>query len=157
MKRSAGVLIYRIRKQEIEVLLCHMGGPYWKNIEKGGWSLPKGEIKNEKVIDTAIREFNEETGFQLEKKQLDFLGSKRQPSGKFVVMFMASGDYDATKAYSNTFKKEWPIGSGNICEFPEMDRAEWMSIVEARRKILKGQVYFLSKLEEKLKIQGKVL
>ena len=157
MKRSAGILIYRIQNKQIEVLLCHMGGPYWKGIDEGGWSIPKGEMKNEKAIFTAIREFQEETSFQIEKESLSFLGSKKQSSNKLVIVFTASHDYDSTKAYSNTFQIEWPRGSGKMFEFPEMDRAEWISIVEARRKILKGQVYFLSKLEERLKIQGKVL
>lgn len=151
MKRSAGILIYRKNKEKIEVLLCHMGGPYWKDVEEGGWSLPKGEMRCEKAVDTALREFNEETSFEIEKEKLSFLGSKRQPSRKFVIMFMAEGNYDSTKAYSNTFKKEWPKGSGKIEEFPEMDRAEWIEIEKAKNMILKGQVYFLTKLEQKLK------
>lgn len=151
MKKSAGILIYRKNNEKIEVLLCHMGGPYWEGVEKGGWSLAKGEMKKEKAIDTALREFREETSFQVEKEKLEFLGSKRQPSGKFVVMFASSGDYDAKKAYSNTFKKEWPKGSGKIEEFPEMDRADWFEIEKAKEFILSGQVYFLSKLEQKLR------
>ena len=151
MKKSAGILIYRKNNEKIEVLLCHMGGPYWKDIEKGGWSLPKGEMRQERAIDTALREFNEETSFLVEKEKLEFLGSKKQPSRKFVIMFMSQGDYDASKSYSNTFKKEWPKGSGKIEEFPEMDRADWFEIEHAKELILRGQVYFLSKLEQKLR------
>lgn len=150
MKKSAGILIYRKKNEKIEVLLCHMGGPYWAGIEKGGWSLPKGEMRKEKAIDTALREFKEETSFLVEREKLEFLGSKRQPSGKFVIMFSSSGDYDASKSYSNTFKKEWPKSSGKIEEFPEMDRADWFEIEKAKDLILSGQVYFLSKLEKKL-------
>ena len=150
MKRSAGILVYRTQNRQIEVLLCHMGGPYWQEIDNGGWSIPKGEMKDEKAIFTAIREFQEETSFQIKKETLTILGSRKQSSNKLVIIFTSERDYDSTKAYSNKFQLEWPKGSGKITEFPEMDRAEWIPIVEAKRKILKGQVYFLSKLEEKL-------
>lgn len=152
MKRSAGILVYRIRNNKLEVLLCHMGGPYWKGIDDGGWSIPKGEMSKEKALDTAVREFGEETSFEIEKESLEFLGSKKQYSRKLVIIFTASHDYDASKAYSNTFQLEWPKKSGKICEFPEMDKAEWIPIDEAKRKILSGQIYFLLKLEEKIKI-----
>jgi len=157
MKRSAGILVYRIQNKQIEVLLCHMGGPYWQGVDQGGWSIPKGEMTSEKAITTAIREFQEETSFQIEKEKLTFLGSKKQSNNKLVIIFTAMGNYDASKAFSNTFQKEWPKGSGKVCEFPEMDRSEWILISDAKRKILKGQVYFLVKLEEMLKIQGEVL
>lgn len=153
MKRSAGVLNYRIRENQIEVLLCHMGGPYWSGIDAGAWSIPKGEMKEEKAIDTAVREFEEETGFSISRESLQFLGSRKQPSRKLVIVFTSSNDYDASKSYSNTFKKEWSKGSGIYMEFPEMDKAEWMSLSEAKAKILKGQVYFLMKLEQNLKSQ----
>jgi len=153
MKRSAGVLVYRIQNEQIEVLLCHMGGPYWQGVDYGGWSIPKGEVQNEKAIDTAVREFQEETSFHIEKQKLTFLGSKKQSSNKLVIIFTATNDYDPRKAYSNTFQIEWPKGSGKISEFPEMDQAEWIPMNDAKKKILKGQIYFLSKLEEKLKKQ----
>ena len=157
MKRSAGIIIYRIQDKKIELLLCHMGGPYWQGVDQGGWSIPKGEMKNEKAMDTAIREFQEETSFQIEKEKLMFLGSKKQSSNKLVIIFTAIGNYDASKAFSNAFQIEWPKGSGKMSEFPEMDRAEWFTSHDAKRKILKGQVYFLLKLEEMLKTQGEVL
>ena len=153
MKHSAGVLVYKKENDELKVLLCHMGGPYWQNIDQGAWSIPKGEFKEEKAIDAAIREFHEETGFCVEQDKLEFLGSKKQSNNKLVTIFCTTQDFDATKATSNTFTKEWPKGSGNIQEFKEMDRAEWLEISEAKKKILKGQVYFLSKLEEKLNIR----
>lgn len=148
MKKSAGILVYRYQNEKLEVLLCHMGGPYWAGIDKGGWSLPKGELKKEKAIDAAIREFQEETGFVIKKDNLKFLGTKKQPSRKLVVVFSGIGDYDPSLSFSNTFKKEWPKGSGQIVEFPEMDKVEWIEIQDAKEKILKGQVYFLEKLEK---------
>lgn len=151
MKRSAGILVYRVKNDQLEVLLCHMGGPYWKDIDNGGWSIPKGEMKKEKVIDTAIREFQEETSFLVERASLEFLGSKKQPSRKLVTVFTTFHNYDASKAFSNMFQIEWPKGSGKICGFPEMDQAKWFLLEEAKKKILSGQVYFLVKLEERLK------
>lgn len=150
MKRSAGILVYRYKENKLQVLLCHMGGPYWENIDIGGWSIPKGEVSKEKVIDTAIREFQEETSFSTEKNTLEFLGSKKQSNNKLVIIFSTQGDYDATSSKSNTFEKEWPKGSGKIQNFPEMNQAKWMSIDEAKQKILKGQRYFIEKLVTKL-------
>lgn len=150
MKKSAGVLIYKMEEDKLKVLLCHMGGPFWEHIDIGGWSIPKGEIKGEKTIDTAVREFNEETGFIIEKTSLEFLSSKKQKSRKLDVIFIATNDYDAKLATSNTFKREYPKGSGVICEFPEMDSADWIELEEAKTKILRGQRYFLEKLEKKL-------
>lgn len=152
MKHSSGVLTYRNNGENIEVLLCHMGGPYWCNIDEGAWSIPKGEFRiPEKAIDTAIREFKEETGFEITKDELKFLGSKKQASNKLVTIFYTNHDYDASKATSNIFTKEWPKGSGKIKEFPEMDKAEWMNLENAKRKILKGQIYFMERLETKLR------
>lgn len=153
MKHSSGVLVYRNNDEKTEVLLCHMGGPFWAGMDEGAWSLPKGEYKtSEKALDTAIREFNEETGFSVEKQELKFLGSKKQPSNKLVTIFYTKHDYDASKATSNIFKREWPKGSGIIKEFSEMDKAEWMDLKKAKEKILKGQIYFIDKLE--IKIRG---
>ena len=150
MKHSAGILVYKIENNRIKVLLCHMGGPYWQAIDQGAWSIPKGEFRNEKAIHAAVREFHEETGFDIDDKQLTFLGSKKQSNNKLVTVFDVAHNFDATKIKSNTFFKEWPKGSGNIQEFPEMDRAEWFDIGVAKQKILKGQLYFLLKLENKL-------
>lgn len=152
MKHSAGVLVYKKENNQLKILLCHMGGPYWKNIDYGAWSIPKGEFCSEKAIDAAVREFQEETGFNIDKDQLIFLGSKKQVNNKLVTIFATTHDFDATKAKSNTFLKEWPKGSGNIQEFPEMDKAEWFNIDDGKQKILKGQIYFLSKLEKIINI-----
>lgn len=152
LKHSAGILVYKIENQKLKVLLCHMGGPYWQNVDQGAWSIPKGEFRDEKAINAAVREFGEETGFNIESKKLSFLASKKQFSNKLVIIFDVANDFDTTKAKSNTFSMEWPKGSGNIQEFPEMDKAEWFDINEAKQKILEGQVYFLLKLERKLNI-----
>ena len=154
MKKSAGDLVYKKEDDKIKVLLCHMGGPFWEKIDNGSWAIPKGEINNEQTIDTAIREFNEETGFTIDKSKLEFLASKKQLSRKLDVIFMATNDYDATKATSNTFKREYPKGSGIICEFPEMDCAAWIELELAKEKILKGQRYFLEKLEKRIEKIG---
>ncbi len=150
MRRSAGILVYRVQNQKVQVLLSHMGGPYWEGIDEGAWSIPKGEMDSGSAIETARREFQEETGFLMDTSRLRFLGSKKQSNNKLVIIFTAEGDYDASKALSNTFTLEWPKGSGVVQEFPEMDKAEWLSLEEAKQKILPGQVYFLGKLEEEL-------
>ncbi len=152
LKRSAGILIYKKDGEDYKVLLCHMGGPYWRHVDSGAWSLPKGMVNksNERVIDTALREFNEETGFSISREELSFLGSKKQASYKLVTVFTACHDYDVTLAKSNTFVKEWPKNSGLFCQFPEMDRASWFTFDEAQEKILKGQAYFLKKLQQRL-------
>ena len=147
MKHSAGVLVYKIENNQLKVLLCHMGGPYWQNVDIGAWSIPKGKFKKEKAITAATCEFQEETGFNIDQKDLKFLGSKKQSNNKLVTIFSTNHDFDVSKAKSNTFIKEWPKGSGNMREFPEMDKAEWLDIEEAKKKILKGQVFFLERLE----------
>lgn len=151
MKRSAGILAYRIKNNEIEVFLEHMGGPYWQKKDEGAWSIPKGEYVEEQAIEAAVREFKEETGFELEKENLDFLASIKQDSQKLVTAFVTCHDFDETAIKSNTFEIEWPPKSGKKVAFPEMDRAGWFKIEEAKKKILKGQIPFLEKLEEYLK------
>lgn len=148
MKRSAGILVYRIRNQVVEVFLEHMGGPYWQNKENGAWSIPKGEYIEERAIEAALREFQEETGFVLQENDLKFLCSIKQHSQKLVTVFVACHDFDETMIKSNTFEIEWPPKSGKRQSFLEMDRAAWFSLKEAKVKILKGQVPFLHKLEE---------
>lgn len=150
MKRSAGILIYKIEENDIKVLLCHFGGPYWENTDIGGWSLSKGEVsKGEMVLETAKRELLEETNLIL-TAPINYLGTKKISRKKLVIMFYANSDFELSNCKSNTFELEFPKGSGNIQLFPEMDKYEWMSINEAREKIIKNQLYFLNKLEEKL-------
>jgi predicted NUDIX family NTP pyrophosphohydrolase len=151
-KHSAGVLLFRRIGDEIEVLLVHPGGPFWKNKDDGAWSIPKGEHSDdEDPLTAAKRELAEETGLT---PTGDFipLGKIRQPGGKVVTAWAAEGDFDAAHLRSNTFSIPWPPGSGKLQEFPEIDRAEWFSLEIARRKILKGQAELLERLAQYLQI-----
>ena len=151
MKRSAGILTYKIEDNIIKVLLCHFGGPYWKNTDIGGWTLSKGEVsKKEKVLETAKREFMEETNLNI-VTPLNYLGTKKISRKKLAIMFYTNSDFYIVNCKSNTFKLEFPKGSGNIQIFPEMDKYKWMNIDEAKEKIIKNQLYFLKKLEQKLR------
>ncbi len=146
MKRSAGILPYRFKDGVLSVYLEHPGGPYWEG--KDLWSICKGEYTYEKAIDAAVREFEEETGFKVEKDNLFFVGSlKQQATNKLVTVFGIQCDLDPSKMKSNTFKLEWPPMSGNICEFPEMDEGRWFQLEEAKEKIFKGQIKILEKME----------
>jgi predicted NUDIX family NTP pyrophosphohydrolase len=146
LKQSAGVLLFRRGGGEIEVLLAHPGGPFWKNKDDGAWSIPKGEYADdEDPLAAAKREFTEETGLTLSGDFIP-LGAVRQPGGKVVAAWALEGDFDTTKLRSNTFSLPWPPRSGKLQEFPEIDRAEWFPLEVARRKILKGQAEFLDRL-----------
>ena len=146
MKQSAGVLLHRRRNSQIEVLLAHPGGPYWKRKDAGAWSIPKGEYgDDEQPLDAARREFEEETGVRLEG-ELRALGEVKQAGGKVVHAWTLEGDCDATKLRSNTFSLEWPPRSGKIQEFPEIARFEWFKLEEARTKLVEAQRAFLDRL-----------
>ncbi len=150
-KKSAGLLVFREVRGTMEVFLVHPGGPFWAKKDDGAWSIPKGEFTDdEDPLDAAKREFKEETGSEM-NGEFQTLDPVRQPSGKIVHAWALRGDVDASAARSNPFSMEWPKGSGRMQEFPEVDRAGWFSIVEARRKLLKGQVAFLDQLERLLK------
>ena len=145
-KISAGIILYRRRGDELEVFLVHPGGPFWARKDLGAWSIPKGEIgEGEDPLVAARREFGEETGFTVDGV-FRALPSLRQPSGKTVVAFAVEGDCDPAQLRSNTFSMEWPPKSGKHAEFPEVDRAAWFGIEEARQRILKGQAPFLDEL-----------
>ncbi len=149
-KRSAGVLLFRRNGRQVEVLLAHPGGPFWKNKDDGAWSIPKGEYgDDEDPLAAARRELAEETGLT---PSGDFiaLGEIRQPGGKVVAAWALEGNADAAGIRSNTFSMPWPPGSKELQEFPEVDRAEWFSLAIARRKILKGQAELLDRLERHL-------
>src|SRR5919199_1555782 len=144
-KRSAGLLLYR-RPPEggVEVLIGHMGGPFWARKDDGGWSIPKGEYEDgEDPFAVCLREFEEELGSPCPAESFEPLGEARQPSGKRLTVWAAEGDFDATTAKSNTFEMEWPPRSGQPQEFPEIDRAEWFPVDVARTKLVKGQIVFL--------------
>ncbi|MET0407514.1 MAG: NUDIX domain-containing protein [Hyphomicrobium sp.] len=144
---SAGLLLYRL-KEKLEVLLAHPGGPYWKNKDAGAWTVPKGEIlEGEDPHQAAIREFMEETGFRPSGDALS-LGSLRQAGGKWVHVWAVPQDWDPARLVSNSFSIEWPPRSGRVQEFPEIDRAAWFDLAQARVKILKSQLPFLDRLEQ---------
>lgn len=148
MKRSAGLLLYRPSPAGIEVLLVHPGGPFWAGKDDGAWTIPKGEIEDgEDPLAAARRELTEETGFEVDGEAIP-LDPVRQPSGKVIHAWAVRADVDPTKLESNTFSVEWPPKSGRYQDVPEVDRAAWFAIPDARRKILKGQTPFLSQLAE---------
>ncbi len=136
---SAGILMHRIRSGAREVFLVHPGGPYWKNKDDGAWSIPKGRYdESEEPLAAAKREFEEETGIAVDGT-FATLGQFKQPSGKLITAFALEGDCDATSIRSNDFPMEWPPRSGRMQAFPEVDRAAWFSLAEARVKMAKGQ------------------
>lgn len=145
---SSGLLLFRFRNGQLQVLLVHPGGPFWAKKDEGAWSIPKGLIKeSESPLAAARREFQEETGFSVDGEFID-LGELRQPSRKIVRAFALEKDLDEAKVVSNKFSLEWPKDSGIMREYPEIDRAGWFDIGQARKKILKGQAAFLDRLIE---------
>jgi predicted NUDIX family NTP pyrophosphohydrolase len=149
-KRSAGILLHRRGSNgEREVLLVHPGGPFWAKKDAGVWSIPKGEYDDsEDARAAALREFAEEIGAPPPDGDLVALGEIRQRSGKTVVAWALEGDADADAIRSNTFTMEWPPRSGSMREFPEIDRAGWFGLDEAREKILPAQAPLLDRLDE---------
>jgi predicted NUDIX family NTP pyrophosphohydrolase len=151
-KRSAGILLYRERGGAPEVLLVHPGGPYWAKKDLGVWSIPKGEYEDgEEPLACALREFEEELGSAPPTATPSDLGETRQAGGKLVRAWAVEGDLDPATIQSNTFTLEWPPRSGAMREFPEVDRAEWFALAEARRRINPAQVVFLERLRELLR------
>lgn len=149
--RSAGLLLYRTRGGTHEVFLVHPGGPFWRNKDLGAWSIPKGEFGgDEEPLDAAKREYAEETGFTPPPGPFVALGAITQPSGKIVEVWSVRGDCDPSEVRSNTVTLEWPPRSGRMREYPEVDRAAWFDLEEARRRIFKGQRGFLTALERAL-------
>jgi predicted NUDIX family NTP pyrophosphohydrolase len=146
-KTSAGLLMYRRRKEVLEVFLVHPGGPFWSNKDLGAWSIPKGEYRSdEDPLSAAKREFTEETGLQSGKEFIE-LPPIKQPGGKVVRAWAFEGDADPTAITSNSFSLEWPPRSGQQQAFPEVDRAAWFSLEEAKERIFKGQVSLLVELQ----------
>jgi predicted NUDIX family NTP pyrophosphohydrolase len=146
-KTAAGLLLFRRTPAGPEVLLVHLGGPFWARKDLGAWSIPKGEVvPGEDLLATARREFREETG--MDPAGIPFaLGQVKQAGGKVVHAWAIEGDFDPASLTSNTFSVEWPKGSGQFRDYPEVDRAEWFSMAEARRRILATQVPLLEVLE----------
>lgn len=145
-RQSAGLLVFRGDLPDLEVLLAHPGGPYWSKKDAGAWTIPKGEFTDdEEPLAAAKREFLEEMGSEIDGEFLE-LEPLRQRSGKMIYAWAVRGDFDPARLSSNLFSIEWPPKSGRQQEFPEVDRAAWFSIVEARDKILSGQAPFLDAL-----------
>lgn len=153
-RRSAGILLHRRVAGALEVLLVHPGGPLWANRDTGAWSIPKGEYEpGEEALAAALREFEEELGSPPSSspppaaaEPLD-LGEVSQKSGKLVRAWALAGDLDAQRIASNTFTMQWPPRSGERREFPEVDRAQWFGLAQAREKINPAQVELLDRLE----------
>jgi predicted NUDIX family NTP pyrophosphohydrolase len=148
-RRSAGIALYRRSQPELEVLLVHPGGPLWARRDAGVWSIPKGEYEDgEDPAAAARREFAEELGSPVPEGELIDLGEVKQRSGKLVRAWAVAGDLDATTITSNTFALEWPPRSGRTREFPEVDRADWFTLEEARARVNPAQVPLLDRLEQ---------
>jgi len=146
MKISAGLLMYRVKESDLEVLLVHPGGPFWQHKDDGAWTLGKGEIApGEAALEAAKREFEEETGIRAEGPFLE-LTPIHQKGGKIVQAWAFRGDCDPSEIKSNTFTMEWPPHSGQRRQFPEIDRAAFFGIDEAKRKINQAQVALLEEL-----------
>lgn len=147
---SAGILLFRKRGNQTEVLLVRPGGPYWRNRDIGAWMIPKGAVEpGETAAEAALREFAEETGTRLDQTPFP-LASIRQAGGKYVEAFALEGDLDANSVSSVLFELEWPPRSGNVGRFPEVEEARWMNIGQAREMMLESQRPLLDALEQKL-------
>ncbi|MGD2056795.1 MAG: NUDIX domain-containing protein [Gammaproteobacteria bacterium] len=147
---SYGILLFRRAAAGWQVMLVHPGGPFWAGKDTGAWSIPKGLPEgDEPELETARREFREETGFEVDGEFLE-LGALRQPSGKTIHGWALEGDLDVGRIRSNPFTLEWPRHSGTLREYPEIDAGRWFSLAEAREKINRGQAAFLDRLLEQL-------
>jgi predicted NUDIX family NTP pyrophosphohydrolase len=156
-RASAGILMYRQRDGRLEVLLVHPGGPVWARRDVGAWSIPKGEYEEgEELLAAARREFAEELGSPPPDGETVDLGEIRQKSGKRVRAWALRGDLDADRTQSNTFTMEWPPRSGQLQEFPEVDRAEWLTLEQARERINPAQAALLDRLEQMVGAQPPV-
>jgi len=154
-KKSAGLAMYRVRDGAIEILLVHLGGPFWAKKDAGAWFLPKGEIgAGEDELAAAKREFEEETGIK-PSEPLVALGSVKHKSGKTVTAWAFEGDCDPATIRSNTFTMEWPPRSGKQREFPEIDRADFFDTGRAREKMHPAEFEFFERLQKLL--AGKAL
>jgi predicted NUDIX family NTP pyrophosphohydrolase len=153
VKKSSGLLVYRQMSTTLEVFLVHPGGPFWSKKDMGAWSIPKGEFgDDEDPLEAAMREFTEETGLKIDGEFIT-LNPIRQPGGKYVYAWAVLGELDPQEIKSNTFPLEWPPKSGRYKEFPEVDRAQWFTIDEALKRILRGQRGFITQLQEKLLVK----
>ncbi|GAQ62443.1 NUDIX domain-containing protein [Streptomyces scabiei] len=148
-KRSAGLLLHRRTERGVEVLLGHMGGPYFAHKDAGAWSVPKGEYEpDEPAWDAARREFQEELGLAPPEGEAVPLGEVQQKNGKIVTVWAIEADLDPATVVPGTFRMEWPPRSGHVQEFPELDRVEWLTVERARAVLVPAQAEFLDRLAE---------
>lgn len=149
--RSAGLLLWRRTGGDLQVLLAHPGGPYYARKDAGVWTIPKGELEpDEQTYAAAVREFTEELGSPPPDGKSLALGEAKQAGGKVNVIFAVEGDFDTENIVSNTFEMPWPPRSGRLQTFPEIDRAAWFDLAEARIKLRSGQLPFLDRLAEQV-------
>jgi predicted NUDIX family NTP pyrophosphohydrolase len=149
MTTSAGLVVFRERDGALEVLLAHMGGPYWTRRDAGAWSIPKGELDDgEDPLAGARREYREELGHPPPDGPVVELGEIRQRGGKRVLAFAVEGDFDPSQLRAGTFELEWPPRSGRRQAFPEVDRVAWFDLATARGKLVQGQVALLERLAD---------
>ncbi|GAA2537356.1 NUDIX domain-containing protein [Pseudonocardia hydrocarbonoxydans] len=153
---SAGLLLYRAAPDGVEVLLGHMGGPYWARKDDGAWSIPKGEHEaDEDARAAAEREFTEELGHRPPAGDSQELGTVSQRGGrKQITVFARPGDFDPAHIQPGTFDLEWPPRSGTVQAFPEIDRVAWFDLDTARRKLVAAQVEFVDRLDSLLAASG---
>ncbi len=150
-RRSAGILLHRVVADTTQVLLGHMGGPFWVRRDAGAWTIPKGEYQpDEPPEEAARREFTEELGLPPPEGELVPLGEVRQAGGKVVTAFALHGDLDPDTVVPGTFALEWPRGSGIVRDFPELDRVEWFDLERAKAKVVVAQRVFLDRLAGRL-------
>jgi len=147
-KRSAGILLYRRREGQVEVLLVHPGGPFWSKKDEGAWFIPKGELEEgEQPLAAALREFHEELGSKPPNGEPLDLGSVKNKSGKLIYAWALEGDFELTDFKSNTFSLEWPPRSGQMREFPEIDRAAFFALPDAQPKLHPAELPLLVRLQ----------
>lgn len=153
-RKSAGILIFRFSHKNPEVLLVHPGGPFWTKKDIGAWSIPKGGMEEgESMLDAAKRELEEETGIKTDGEFVE-LGSVKQ-GNKIIYAWAFQLNTEAEIRISNFFELEWPPNSGNLKSFPEIDKAEWFNLEEAKIKINKGQIPFIEELSSLLSVKRK--
>jgi predicted NUDIX family NTP pyrophosphohydrolase len=144
---SAGLIVYRLRNGQPEVLMAHMGAPWWVKKDVGAWTIPKGLInEGEEPLEAAKREFQEELGLQIPEGEFVELGDIDQHNNKTVTAWAIEADFDVSNIKSNTFKAEWPPKSGRTQEFPEIDRADWLTLTVAGQKAVRGQAELFARL-----------
>ncbi|GGP94609.1 NUDIX domain-containing protein [Streptomyces roseolilacinus] len=155
VRRSAGLLVFRTSGGRLEVLVAHMGGPYWAARDAGAWTVPKGEYADdETALAAARREFTEELGLPVPDGEPVPLGEARQAGGKVVAAWAVEGDLDPALVVPGTFTMEWPRGSGVTRTFPEVDRVAWCTPEEAAERLVAGQRVFVERLAEHLRGRG---